>query len=186
MTSHLSHFVQVYPDILTPEQCELLINFYQEHPERREAGVVRRPEGPTIDMSVKLVEQLNIEVGTPEDDILAQGVNQVFRRYTRDVGHYPEAGNQDEGYHIKCYRAGTGFYDWHVDNNVPYSAARQMAVILYLNNVEEGGETEFKWGYCVKPVRGHALAFPANWLYLHRGHKPISGDKYIMNTFLGY
>lgn len=185
MTS-LEHFVRVYPDILTAEQCELLINFYQEHPEEREAGTVRRPDGPVIDMSVKLVEQLNIEVGTPEDDILAQGVNQVFRQYTKDVETYPAAGNQDAGYHIKCYHAGVGFYDWHLDNDVPYSAGRQMAVILYLNSVAIGGETEFKGGYCVAPVQGQALAFPANWLYPHRGHKPISGDKYIMNTFLGY
>ena len=56
-------------------------------------------------------------------------------------------------------------------------------VLVYLNDVEEGGETTFP-EFQVKPKKGSLLLFPATWSYLHSGNIPKSGDKYIITGWI--
>ena len=52
--------------------------------------------------------------------------------------------------------------------------------MVYLNDVKEGGETEFQYQKLrVKPKRGTVLIWPGGFTHLHRGNPPLSGDKYI-------
>ena len=51
--------------------------------------------------------------------------------------------------------------------------------MVYLNEVEEGGETE--WLYQkkrVSPQKGMVVLWPGSFTHLHRGNPPMS-DKYI-------
>jgi prolyl 4-hydroxylase len=57
--------------------------------------------------------------------------------------------------------------------------------LWYLNGVEQGGETSFpQLEFAVKPETGRLLMFPPYWMYQHQGLPPISGDKYILSTYL--
>lgn len=83
---------------------------------------------------------------------------------------------------ILHYKNGEGFYKPHFDasNNVD----RVFSIVLYLNDVESGGETyfeHFKLG--VSPIAGNAIVFPANYPYLHTAKKPKSADKYCAVTW---
>jgi hypothetical protein len=62
---------------------------------------------------------------------------------------------------------------------------RMLAFIWYLNDVHEGGETEFLKGK-VTPKRGSLLIFPCSWTYLHKGNVPVSNNKYIITGWIGY
>ena len=54
-----------------------------------------------------------------------------------------------------------------------------MAWMVYLNDVPEGGETEFLYQKLkVKPKKGTVLIWPGGYTHLHRGNPPMS-DKYI-------
>jgi len=65
---------------------------------------------------------------------------------------------------------------WSMD-----SASRQLSIIIYLNDVEEGGETVFPaLDLKVKPKKGRILMFPSSLQYIHEGLPPISDDKYII------
>ena len=184
--STLEDYISVYMGVLSPEQCAHLIAHFDNHPEGRYLGSMRTPTGPAVDVSLKHVEQLDIAYGTPEDTMIARAVQTVFHEYAPSVPNFPHLGSDDEGYHIKRYAPEEHFYDWHVDADVPWSAGRLVTVLFYLNDVEEGGETEFKWGFKVNPERGKAIVFPANFMYPHRALKPVSGPKYIVNTFVGF
>ena len=64
-----------------------------------------------------------------------------------------------------------------------------MAYILYLNDVDEGGETHIifdKKDINIKPEAGKLLIFPANFCFPHEGKKPISNSKYILVGFVNY
>ena len=64
---------------------------------------------------------------------------------------------------------------------------RMLTLIWYLNDVDEGGETEFVDGTIVKPKTGQVLIFPTSWYMAHRGRMPISNKKYIITSWLyGY
>ena len=60
-----------------------------------------------------------------------------------------------------------------------------MVFLFYLNDVEEGGETEFLYqDLKVKPKTGSLIVFPPYYTHAHRGKAPESGKKYIINTWL--
>ena len=93
----------------------------------------------------------------------------------------------DTGFQIQHYEKKVGRYQWHCDLAGLNRSYRQLACILYLNSVEEGGETEFKHPkYLVKPEQGKVILFPPFWTHTHRGRMPISGDKTIITTFIGF
>jgi hypothetical protein len=67
-----------------------------------------------------------------------------------------------------------------------YELARRYLVMLwYLNDVAEGGETRFpQLDVTIRPKAGRLLMFPPYWMYQHEGALPISGDKFILSTYL--
>jgi quercetin dioxygenase-like cupin family protein len=57
--------------------------------------------------------------------------------------------------------------------------------MFYLNDVDEGGETEFYYQQQkVKPVKGRMVIAPAGFTHTHRGNKPESNDKYILTSWV--
>jgi Rps23 Pro-64 3,4-dihydroxylase Tpa1-like proline 4-hydroxylase len=92
---------------------------------------------------------------------------------------------QATGYKIQMYPKNEGYFRWHADSVGKSAASRVIAMILYLNDVEKGGETEFyHQDIKVVPKAGNLLLFPAGWNYMHCGNKPESNDKYIIQTFI--
>ena len=62
---------------------------------------------------------------------------------------------------------------------------RLLFFILYLNDIEEGGETEFLYfKRRVKPQKGRLLLAPCGFTHYHRGNPPLSGDKYILTSWV--
>lgn len=92
---------------------------------------------------------------------------------------------QATGYKIQMYPQGEGRFLWHADSVGTHGSGRVVAMVLYLNDVERGGETEFfHQGLKVSPKAGCLMLFPTGWNYMHCGHTPESGDKYIISTFI--
>ena len=64
---------------------------------------------------------------------------------------------------------------------------RSGAYILYLNDVPEGGETEFLYQRLrVSPKEGTLVIFPASYTHTHRGNPPLRGSKYIMTGWIEF
>jgi hypothetical protein len=62
-----------------------------------------------------------------------------------------------------------------------------LAFLYYLNDVEEGGETEFFYqGIKTKPKKGSLVIFPAGFTHTHKGNVPFSDDKYVVTSWLMY
>lgn len=78
-----------------------------------------------------------------------------------------------------------GYHVWHYEDGAYANNRRMFATMLYLNDVEEGGETEFLYqSLRVKPERGKFLIWPAQWMHTHRGNPPLSGEKYIVTSWI--
>jgi 2-oxoglutarate-Fe(II)-dependent oxygenase superfamily protein len=68
---------------------------------------------------------------------------------------------------------------------IHHVAHRYLVLLWYLNDVEQGGETRFPQLDVTIPARaGRLLMFPPYWMYQHEGVPPLSGDKYILSTYL--
>lgn len=93
---------------------------------------------------------------------------------------------------IQKYDQGKGNYGyWHSEifpqageNNALH---RVLLFIIYLNDVEEGGETDFFYQEkSVRPKAGSMVIAPCGFTHTHRGNIPISNDKYILTSWVQY
>jgi len=79
-----------------------------------------------------------------------------------------------------------GYHPYHIEHGVGDDELQRVGVYtVYLNDVEEGGETEFLYQLKrIKPKKGTICIFPAGYTHVHRGNTPFSGEKYIMTGWL--
>lgn len=101
---------------------------------------------------------------------------------------YPYFGDmsrfKDMGYNLQRYREGE-YYHWHVDADNEALAPRQLVALWYLNDVEEGGETDFVFqDVSVTPEKGKLVLFPPFWTHEHRANVVTKGVKYIATTWI--
>ncbi|TVX99043.1 2OG-Fe(II) oxygenase [Cohnella terricola] len=107
--------------------------------------------------------------------------------------HVPRSHN--EGLQVLHYEPGQEFKPHH-DYFGPHHPSSQnnriSTLILYLNDVEEGGETTFpRLGIAVKPTKGSAVYFEyfyndpqINELTLHSGGPVIRGEKWVATQWM--
>ena len=91
---------------------------------------------------------------------------------------------------IQRYEKGQGGYPhWHSEQfPQPQGTEALHRVVLYmfyLNDIDEGGETEFFYqGRVIKPRKGSMVIAPAGFTHSHRGNRPISHNKYIATSWV--
>jgi hypothetical protein len=91
------------------------------------------------------------------------------------------------GLKIQKTKPSEGYHIWHSENNDIHNCNRVFAFTLYLNDVTEGGETEFLYQKCrIKPVQNRFVLWPAAITHIHRGNPPLSNDKYILTGWSEY
>ena len=84
-----------------------------------------------------------------------------------------------------------GYHHWHseicADRQDGETLHRALFFILYLNDVDEGGETEFFYQKkSVRPEKGRIVISPADFTHTHKGHIPVSNDKLIATSWVMY
>lgn len=176
----LAHFVRCYPDILGPKHCAKFIDAFEAAADKQ-----------TIHQGDFRFAEINVTQDLPEvHDAAFQHMLPWLNRYAEDVGvgaTWP-AELAFEELRMKRYLPNdSDEFPPHVDVMDHASARRFLVAFFYLNDVEDGGETEFpglELGF--KPKAGSLLLFPPLWPWLHAGRKPVSGPKYILGTYLHY
>lgn len=93
------------------------------------------------------------------------------------------------GVQMQKYDAGRGNYAyWHCEvYPQPGDDALRRALLwmYYLNDVDEGGETDFYYQRrSVRPRTGRMVIAPGGFTHTHRGRVPVSGDKYILTSWI--
>ena len=88
---------------------------------------------------------------------------------------------------IQKTKIGGGYHLWHYESAARECANRVLVWTLYLNDVVEGGETEFLYQHRrIKPQQGTFCLFPASFTHTHRGNPPLSNDKYIVTGWVEF
>lgn len=80
-----------------------------------------------------------------------------------------------------------GYHVWHAENLEHHVRNRLATFIIYLNDIHEGGETEFLYqSIRVKPETGRLVIWPAAYTHTHRGNPPLKETKYVMTGWLEF
>ena len=93
---------------------------------------------------------------------------------------------------LQKYMQGSGgYHHWHSEIYPQNASCETLHRVLlwqfYLNDVEDGGETEFLYqGRKVEARKGRLIIAPAGFTHTHKGHVSRSGDKYIATSWILY
>ncbi len=118
-----------------------------------------------------------VDIPGLNDESLEALIKAVYRLGTVNIQKY----DQNEGgyfyYHSEVYP--------HPKDPKNDALHRTLLWMFYLNDVEEGGETEFYFqNVKTKPKQGSMVIAPAGFTHTHRGNMPVSSDKYIFTSWL--
>lgn len=175
----LADYVKVYQKMMPDELCNKLIEHYDKSEDKieRDDELMKFNELNLMD-DVSLLEEFNQMAGLMES---------AYRKYIKDVfGLFPKRISY-EAPRVKRYEAGEGFFNWHTDVASAESGKRMLVMFWYLNDVEEGGATQFLINekvMSVKPRKGSVVCFPPYFMYPHKGDIPISGPKYVVSSYI--
>lgn len=172
ISQRLAGVVEVYDDAI---KCDGLISYLERRATWSSArvGVGEGSESPQVrDNSVTFINPYAITCA----NILRDFAAQVWH-YLNDYAVRHDVTFSDmEHVCVNKYAPGER-YKPHSDDGPGHK--RVISALVYLNNVEQGGETEFIYhDVSVFPRIGRLLIFPSNYAYAHAAHPPMSGIKY--------
>lgn len=187
--------IQVVDGLLDEEVCRSLLTRLNQLWSMSSAGKTLGG----VDAKTKFTEDLGYSKGflgdcwAEIDDELESRVCQaitsavaIYKQEFRHLDNWTDIS--DSGFQVQRYAKSYGYYRPHVDSfPAPFSVIsdRVLAMVLYLNDVDYGGETNFPLHkVAVTPKAGRIVFFPATWTHLHESRVPISGDKWIISSFI--
>ncbi len=184
------NFVKTFTNSLGSTMCNNIISIF-ENSNKKKAGMTISGTDldtkKTTDLHSMYIQDNNEWVMI--ENIVRKELNIKIERYFYEINEPtficdPPPFIVDKGFQIQKYNSNDGFYRFHDDFTVENDKFRFLTYLWYLNDVTEGGETEFYDGTKIIPETGKLLLFPSTWTHVHRGNMPVSNDKYIMTGWL--
>jgi hypothetical protein len=199
-------FIGVFHDAYTKEQCDKYIRFFKNA--ERAGMVVNRQSSENVtpfskdDLSTTangthlsdwVIEKHPeiAEVYSHSQEFTNALMNNCLKEYCRKypgLAGFPDAEKKLSIQDTKIQKTvpGQGYHVWHHEHGTSGRAPRRLlAFSLYLNDVAEGGETEFLYQKVrFKPIMGQMLIWPSYFTHAHRGNQPLSGEKYIITGWI--
>ena len=184
--SKLEDFIQVFDDVLSPENCNLILNEYQNSSEwldtRTGDGEVSKHTRNCTEISISsqhILEQ-NFDVRKNLDDAVFESVRNVITNYNNLIPTFRI--DIDTGYQLLRYKEGE-FYIQHTDSFKDQQ--RSLSCSIQLNEDYEGGEFAFfDREMMIRTKPGSAIVFPSNFMYPHEIMPVIKGTRYSIITWL--
>lgn len=198
MNSYIEDFVGVYEGAFSDDFCEKVISQFENLNSlgftntRQELNDGSKTTKNDTSIYTGMLNSCNADI-QGISHLLGNEFNNTF--WDQCYKHYSEhfsvlgdsGGHHVWGNKVQKTAKGEGYHVWHYEACDRKSSNRVLAYILYLNDVEEGGETEFLYLMKrYKPKRGTLLLFPAALTHTHRGNPPLSGDKYIITSWVEF
>jgi hypothetical protein len=206
----MSNYIEIYENALSDATSDFVISLFKDPNNKGYPGRVgttknsertdsNKKDSTDLDLLHYGKENLPKELFQELENSLTKYVVKYATKYPLNHNHIGMEEEEIEAtlwknfsvypYSVLCkkYEKGKGGYHaWHADRGYGSAAKhRHLVCMYYLNDVEEGGETAFyAQKLKIKPKKGSLVIFPATFTHIHKGHIPISNDKYIMNFWI--
>lgn len=195
MSATHDNFIGIYQDAYSQEYCATAIKYFEDMAaagfavDRRTSEGARKLEKDDLTLfchDMQVISANNCAALSNHFNTLFW--EKYYREYTNNFSILDSAGTHGS-YHLKIQKTniGGGYHGWHFESGSRSCANRILAWMLYLNDVEEGGETEFLYLHKrIKPKAGTLLIWPAGFTHTHRGNPPLSNNKYIITGWVEF
>ena len=196
MEAEINEFIGVFDNTVPNEYCDSLIDFFDRMQNIGKAVSRAKYTGASpvkqdnslyyfINETDPLILDTNLHIMAPFADV----IEKCYHLYVEEYGTIENLGKHGLNPDIKLQKTipGEGYHVWHCEQgNIP-SSRRLLLCMLYLNDVDEGGETEFLYqSKRIKPVKGRVVICPTAFTHTHRGNPPLNTAKYMINGWLEF
>jgi hypothetical protein len=188
--AEINNFIGVYDNYIPSNMCEEVIKYFNLQSEYK--NTFDRLKFENVSLNIKQDEacqlnKFNLHVWFKDFKTLLLNFDQALQHYQTHTGFKDHVGEL-EYTTIKIQKTNPtqGYHVWHVEKGgLDDHAVRSLVYTIYLNDIEEGGETEFlHFSKRVQPKTGRIVIWPAGFPYVHRGNPPLSKTKYIMTSWM--
>jgi predicted 2-oxoglutarate/Fe(II)-dependent dioxygenase YbiX len=177
--------IVVLDNALSPYDCKTLISAAMENLDDWQDGAMVDPNtgGGIVDDRHRKVRTKDLTVNFQTDPIYYEVSRKMFHYAVEYSDKYHTHFNEMEVLSMLHYKPGD-FYGKHADAGAGGLMQRSFSAVLYLNDVDEGGETRFEYlDVSVSPKEGRLVMFPSSFLYAHEALPPVDGDKLAVVTW---
>ncbi|MCM3177417.1 2OG-Fe(II) oxygenase [Cytobacillus horneckiae] len=172
--------IVILDNVLSDEECNELIKMSKDKMERSKIGVIRE------------VNQIRTSEGMFFQENENDTIIKIEKRISSIMNIPVEHG---DGIQILKYTPGQEYkahFDFFSSTNRASINNRISTIVIYLNDVEHGGETFFpKLNFSVSPKKGMAVYFEyfyndkeLNEQTLHGGAPVIAGEKWVATQWM--
>ena len=192
--THISEAIYLYENAMSDELCDDIWNFYYSNIDKTSEGKTSGGYFPQTKKTLDFSDNQYTFSGESREKYI-EFDKKIYESIKVPVSMYIERFDwlkrcmdlSDTGYLWQGYKKGEGFYKEHIDGEAWTKQVRNrvLAIVAYINTVDEGGETYFRYqDVAVKPVKGAGCIFPTQWNYPHQAMVPLSSDKLILSSFV--
>jgi len=180
----MKDFISIYDDVFTQEQCNKFIEYIDLFQQRSLLKYDRGKKHAMDQMTSNLAMHYQFPAWSWVGDNFFSQINPIINDYFTEYSILNNKKFLLYDVKVKKIPLGGGFHNWHFEDGGVMQAARLFVVQVYLNTIEEGGETEFLYmNKRVKAEAGRVIVFPTAFTHTHRGNPPIGQDKYIATSW---
>ena len=191
-TVNIDRFIATYDGYISKEECNNAIQLFEQQTTFNRT--LNRQDFEKTSIIKKQDQQFfaasnNINIWHRDLKSLIVNFDMALKHYQTNTG-INEVYNVNEFKYTSLKIQKTlpteGYHVWHIEHGAGFDTEKRALVYsVYLNDVEEGGETEFlHFSKRVQPKTGRIIIWPAGFPYVHRGNPPLKGEKYILTSWL--
>ena len=193
---NIKDFIGVYDGYIPDQACDEAIELFNKYQEFNKVFSRFTSEGATQDRKDDKQLFCTGDVLTDQEfnvntlKLLMINFDMALRHYYTETNVKKYTAEDIITDHVKIQKTlpAQGYHVWHVEHAAERDMAKRVLVYsIYLNTVEEGGETEFLYqSQRVQPVKGRIVIWPAGFPYVHRCNPPLKGEKYILTSWISF
>tara|TARA_R100000664_G_C2688916_1_gene93829 strand:- start:58 stop:708 length:651 start_codon:yes stop_codon:yes gene_type:complete len=188
----IESFIGMYDNYIPESECNKAIELFEKQNQLN--NTLNRQDFEQAQLLEKADQQFfancqNITTWVDDLKPLIANFDIALNHYANTTGMYT-AYDQNQFFYtdLKLQRTlpGQGYHRWHVEHASGRGMEnRCLAYTIYLNDIEQGGETEFIHQHQrVQPKTGRIVIWPAAFPFVHRGNAPLVGVKYILTSWM--
>jgi hypothetical protein len=180
---------------LSSELCQKFILAFEESDEKK-PGVLYGPNGTSSTDSKKSTD-ITFHPGYLQHDtwgpllskligVLQKGKEDYIQRHSIAMSKL-DPFDISPAFNMQRYNPQEGFLGWHCERASLSYSNRILVWMVYLNTLEDRGETEFLYQHHFEePKQGKLIIWPSDWMYTHRGISSPTQTKYILTGWFNH
>lgn len=194
----MTSFIHVRENALSKDTCKSLIDIFEKRTDLHYEGSFGRDNSNQIDTEIK--ESIDITFHPSmmgESDfgpILSKDVLPALKNGLDDYDRYYYVGMENVSemdislfFNMQKYKPGGGYKTFHCERAANQFFSRTLAWMIYLNDVEVGGETEFFYQqHFERAEMGKLVIWPSDFTHIHRGIVAPNETKYILTGWYNF